>query len=147
MSTASAAAAAAAAGPAIPKMFPKAFHSWVGTGRIFGFLAPYERNPVIGYLNSIYNTAPLFKWSLSIVPLCGIVSGNPPVEKVDFNSSVALCATGVVWFVYALLIQPQNSGSRSLALVNVCLASVNGYNCYRSAAYKRGLAAKTKSIE
>ncbi|KPI83336.1 putative mitochondrial pyruvate carrier protein 2 [Leptomonas seymouri] len=132
---------------AIPKAFPKVFHSWVGSGRIFNFLKPYEKNPVIAYLNSIYNTAPLFKWSLSIVPLYGIVSGNPPVEKIDFNSSVALCATGCVWFVYALLIQPQNSGSRSLALVNICLASVNGYNCYRSAVYQRNQAVKVKKIE
>ncbi|KAG5509483.1 hypothetical protein JKF63_06794 [Porcisia hertigi] len=132
---------------AIPKVFPKVFHSWVGTGRIFNFLAPYERNPIIAYLNSIYNTAPLFKWSLSIVPLYGIVSGNPPVEKIDFNSSAALCATGMVWFVYALLIQPQNAGSRSLALVNICLATVNGYNCYRSATYKRSQSATAKRIQ
>ncbi|CAJ1031206.1 Mitochondrial pyruvate carriers, putative [Leishmania lindenbergi] len=134
-------------GHTIPKMFPRPFHSWVGTGRIFNFLSPYERNPFIAYLNSIYNTAPLFKWSLSVVPLYGIVSGNPPVEKIDFNSSAALCATGMVWFLYALLIQPQNSGSRSLALVNVCLAVVNGYNCYRSARYKSLQVAKANSIQ
>ncbi|KAG5483396.1 hypothetical protein LSCM1_04944 [Leishmania martiniquensis] len=133
-------------GHTIPKMFPRVFHGWVGNGRILNFLAPYERNPAIAYFNSIYNTAPLFKWSLSIVPLYGIVSGNPPVEKVDFNSSAALCATGMVWFVYALLIQPQNSGSRSLALVNLCLATVNGYNCYRSANYKRSQAAAAKNL-
>ncbi|KAL7700367.1 mitochondrial pyruvate carrier protein 2 [Lotmaria passim] len=138
---------AAVAAQSIPKAFPKVFHSWVGTGRIFNFLKPYETNPVIAYFNSIYNTAPLFKWSLSIVPLYGIVSGNPPVEKIDFNSSVALCATGCIWFVYALLIQPQNSGSRSLALVNICLATVNGYNCYRSAVYQRSLASSPKKIE
>ncbi|GET87181.1 hypothetical protein, conserved [Leishmania tarentolae] len=135
------------AGQTIPKLFPKAFHSWVGTGRIFNFLAPYEQNPVIAYLNTIYNTAPLFKWSLSIVPLYGIVSGYPPVEKIDFNSSAALCATGMVWFVYSLLIQPQNSGSRSLALVNICLATVNGYNCHRSLQHKRSQTVKAKNIE
>lgn len=131
---------------AVPKAFPKMFHSWVGTGRIFNSLKAYETNAAVAYFNSIYNMAPLFKWSLSIVPLYGIFSGNPPVEKIDFNSSAALCATGCVWFVYALLIQPQNSGSRSLAIVNVCLASVNGYNCYRSASYKRSGAAAANKI-
>ncbi|KAF8290063.1 putative mitochondrial pyruvate carrier protein [Trypanosoma cruzi] len=121
----------------IPKAFPKILHRYVGRPRVFEFLKPYEKYYVVAYLNSVYNAAPLFKWSLSIVPLYGIFSGSVPVEKVDFNSSAALSITGLVWFVYALLIQPQNSGSRSLALVNMCLASVNGYNCYRSWAYKR----------
>ncbi|ORC86227.1 uncharacterized protein TM35_000291090 [Trypanosoma theileri] len=121
----------------IPKAFPKFMHRYVGNGRLFECLKPYEKYSVVAYLNSVYNSAPLFKWSLSIVPLYGIFIGNPPVEKLDFNSSVALCATGIVWFVYALLIQPQNSGSRSLALVNICLASVNGYNAYRSWSYNQ----------
>lgn len=128
----------------IPKAFPKALHKWVGNDRLFNCLKPYERIGVIRYLNSAYNAAPLFKWSLSIVPLYGIVKGTPPVEKIDFNSSCALCATGCVWFVYALLIQPQNSGSRSLALVNICLAGVNGYNCFRYAKFKREMAIKKK---
>ncbi|KEG14819.1 hypothetical protein DQ04_00291050 [Trypanosoma grayi] len=128
---------ASVAQQAIPKAFPKMMHRYVGNSRLFECLKPYEKYPAVAYLNSVYNSAPLFKWSLSIVPLYGIFVGNPPVEKVDFNSSAALCATGMVWFVYALLIQPQNSGSRSLALVNICLASVNGYNCYRSWNYKR----------
>lgn len=115
----------------IPKAFPKALHKWVGNDRLFNCLKPYEHIGAIRYLNSVYNAAPLFKWSLSIVPLYGIIKGKPPVEQIDFNSSFALCATGCVWFVYALLIQPQNSGSCSLALVNICLASVNGYNCFR----------------
>lgn len=127
----------AVAKPVIPRLFPRVFHSWVGNGRILKGLEPYERFPIVSYLNSIYNTAPLFKWSLSIVPLYGIFVGTPSVEKIDFNSSAALLATGIVWFIYALLIQPQNSGSRSLALVNICLATVNGYNCYRSAMYHR----------
>lgn len=126
----------------IPKAFPKALHKWVGNDRLFKSLIPFEKYGPVKYLNSAYNAAPLFKWSLSIVPLYGIFSGNPPVEKLDINSSAALCTTGVVWTVYALLIKPQNSGSRSLALVNVCLATVNGYNCYRCMQYRQSVQAK-----
>nr|CCC91460.1 conserved hypothetical protein [Trypanosoma congolense IL3000] len=129
--------ATTAAAQAIPKALPKILHKHVGNGTLFQCLKPYEKYGPVAYVNSVYNAAPLFKWSLSIVPLYGIFSGNPPVEKIDTNSSAALCATGMVWFVYALIIQPQNSGSRALALVNICLASVNGYNFYRGWSYKR----------
>ncbi|EPY42102.1 hypothetical protein AGDE_01821 [Angomonas deanei] len=61
---------------------------------------------------------------------------------IDFNSSLALTATGFVWFFYALIIQPQNSGSRALALVNACLFSINGFNCYRYLNYKNSLKIK-----
>lgn len=124
----------------IPKAFPKPLHKWVGNDRLFKCLKPYEHIGMVRYLNSAYNAAPLFKWSLSVVPLYGIVKGTPSVDQIDFNSSFALCVTGCVWFVYALLIQPQNSGSRSLALVNICLASVNGYNCFRYYKHKQLLA-------
>ncbi|AAZ12416.1 mitochondrial pyruvate carrier protein 2, putative [Trypanosoma equiperdum] len=125
---------------AIPKLFPKPLHKYVGNGRVFQCLKSYEKYGVVAYLNSVYNLAPSFKWMLSIVPLYGIFVGNPPVEKIDVNSSAALCTTGLLWFVYALLIQPQNSGSRSLAAVNVCLAAVHGYNIYRAMSYKRSKA-------
>lgn len=138
--------AASVAQQVIPKGFPKMLHGWVGNDKIFKCLVPYEKYAVVKYLNSAYNAAPLFKWSLSIVPLMGIVTGTPPVEKIDLNSSIALTATGVVWFVYALLIQPQNSGSRALALVNICLATVNGYNCYRSISYKQSVKAKANVV-
>lgn len=150
MSGAAAAAASEIPKQAIPKLFPKIFHPMVGNGTVFKFLKPYETNPVIAYLNSIYNAAPLFKWSLSIVPLAGIVTGNPPVEQLDLNTSISLTATGCVWFVYAQLIQPQNSGSRSLAAVNFCLATVNGYNIYRVVQYNKKKAAEAaakKKIE
>ncbi|KAG8343600.1 hypothetical protein TRVL_05566 [Trypanosoma vivax] len=121
----------------IPKALPKFMHKYVGNSRIFECLKPYEQYRLIAYVNSVYNCAPLIKWSLSIVPLYGIFAGNPPVEKIDINSSGALCITGMIWFVYSLLIQPQNSGSRSLAVVNMCLATVNGFNCYRGWVFKR----------
>ncbi|CCW64292.1 unnamed protein product [Phytomonas sp. EM1] len=121
---------------AIPKFLPKPFHKWFGNPRLFKCLIPLERYAVVRYFNSVYNTAPLFKWSLSAVPLYTIFADPTPPEKIDLNSSIALFSTGFIWFFYALIIQPQNSGSRSLALVNLCLASVHGYNCSRVLKYK-----------
>lgn len=119
----------------IPKSLPKFFHKYVGNGTLFAFLKPYESNGFIKYVNSVYNFAPLSKWSLSLVPMYGVFCGNPPVEKIDINTSAALACTGFIWTVYALLIQPQNSGSRALALVNLCMGTVNGYNVKRRYAY------------
>ncbi|CCW67845.1 unnamed protein product [Phytomonas sp. Hart1] len=119
----------------IPKFIPKPFHRWLGNDRLFKCLIPLERYTLVRYFNSVYNTAPLFKWSLSVVPLYSIFAESKPVDKLDVNSSVALFSTGFVWTFYSLMIQPQNSGSRSLALVNLCLACVHGYNCFRILSY------------
>jgi mitochondrial pyruvate carrier 2 len=129
-STASAATAAA-----IPKILPKFFHQYVGNATAFQALKSYEHIAFVKYINSVYNLAPLTKWGLSIVPMVGVVTGSPSVEKIDFNTSVALANTGFIWTVYAMLIQPQNAGSRALALVNLCMGSVNGYNAYRRYQY------------
>eukprot|EP00744_Colponema_vietnamica_P008067 GILI01011534.1.p1 GENE.GILI01011534.1~~GILI01011534.1.p1 ORF type:complete len:140 (+),score=24.25 GILI01011534.1:47-466(+) len=129
------AAAAAAAPQAIPKMLPKFFHQYVGNPVLFQFLKPYEHIPAVKFLNNVYNTAPASKWSLSIVPLYGVLSGNSPPEKIDMNTSGSLACTGFVWTIYALMIQPQNSGSRALAAVNFCMGSVNGYKCYKKKQY------------
>ena len=119
------------ASSAIPSFFPKPFHKYVGNPRFIKLLGPYETNPLVGTLNNVYNLAPASKWGLSIVPLIGVFTGYPPVEKIDLNTSASLTCTGVVWAVYALCITPQNAGSRALCIVNACMASVNGYNCYR----------------
>jgi hypothetical protein len=116
----------------IPKAFPGFCHQWVGNGKLFKFLAPYEEKyPQLQGFNSVYNLAPSSKWGLSIVPMYGVFVGSPPVEKIDISTSSALTCTGVVWSFYALIITPQNAGSRALATVNMAMASVNGYNCYR----------------
>jgi hypothetical protein len=126
----------------IPSALPKIFHKYVGRGSLFSFLQPYEAtSPFVKQLNSVYNVAPLSKWGLSIVPMMGVVSGNPPVEKIDINTSGALTMTGAIWTVYALMISPQNAGSRALAAVNFSMACVNGYNCYRRRNYDLAKAA------
>ena len=121
-----------AAQQSIPSAFPKVLHRFVGNSRLFGFLEKYEADyPILKTINNVYNIAPASKWGLSIVPLYGVFVGYPPVEKIDFNTSASLAATGSVWSVYALMIQPQNAGSRALCAVNAAMAMVNGYNCYR----------------
>jgi hypothetical protein len=116
----------------IPAAFPKVLHKYVGNGRLFSGLASYEEQyPILKTINSVFNVAPASKWGLSIVPLYGVFVGYPPVEKIDFNTSASLFATGSVWTVYALMIQPQNAGSRALCAVNAAMAGVNGFNCYR----------------
>eukprot|EP01004_Peranema_trichophorum_P008437 NODE_7191_length_801_cov_96.339233_g6584_i0.p1 GENE.NODE_7191_length_801_cov_96.339233_g6584_i0~~NODE_7191_length_801_cov_96.339233_g6584_i0.p1 ORF type:complete len:221 (-),score=34.09 NODE_7191_length_801_cov_96.339233_g6584_i0:65-727(-) len=92
----------------IPKLLPPFLHRYVGNRHLFKFLIPLEaRIPIIAQFNSVLNIAPTFKWALSIVPLIGIFSGNPPVEKLDVKQTFALLTTGCVWSVYAAIIRPQ----------------------------------------
>src|SRR3989338_11361738 len=116
----------------IPKALPKFAHQFVGNGNLFKFLVPYYKQyPVAQSVNSVSNLAPASKWALSIVPFVGVVTGTQPVEKVNFNTSGSLAVTGFIWTVYALMISPQNFGSKMLATVNFAMGSVNGYNAYR----------------
>ena len=119
----------------IPRFLPKFLHRYVGNGTLFPFLKQYEQFYVVRTLNSVYNLAPFSKWGLSIVPLYGVFVGSPPVEKIDLNTSASLTVTGIIWTIYASIIQPQNSGSRALVAVNFCMASVNGFNCYRKLSF------------
>ena len=130
----------------IPSALPRFLHKYVGNGTVFQALKPLEQKfPFLKSVNSIYNLAPASKWGLSIVPLYGVFVGSPPVEKIDANTSGALACTGFVWTIYALMIQPQNAGSRMLALVNFCMGSVNGYNCYRKFTYDASVSQTSKS--
>eukprot|EP00670_Eutreptiella_braarudii_P006507 CAMPEP_0174284322 /NCGR_PEP_ID=MMETSP0809-20121228/5083_1 /TAXON_ID=73025 ORGANISM="Eutreptiella gymnastica-like, Strain CCMP1594" /NCGR_SAMPLE_ID=MMETSP0809 /ASSEMBLY_ACC=CAM_ASM_000658 /LENGTH=209 /DNA_ID=CAMNT_0015379795 /DNA_START=35 /DNA_END=664 /DNA_ORIENTATION=+ len=88
---------------------PPAFLAkYVGNRHLFSFLKPMEAtNPMVAECNSVLNIAPTFKWALSIVPMLGIFTGNPPVEKLDIQQTFALFTTGCVWSVYAVIIRPQ----------------------------------------
>jgi len=134
---------AAAAAGAAPWFIPSPLRRYVGNGTLFQRLKPYEAHyPFLKFANSVYNVAPASKWGLSIVPLIGVYQGNPPVDKIDRNTSTALACTGFVWTVYAMLIQPQNAGSRALATVNFCMGCVNGYNANRRYQYDLSQASK-----
>lgn len=112
----------------IPKLLPKFMHKYVGNPVMFRRLKPLELVvPGLKHVNNAYTAAPGCKWALSIIPLYGIATGSTPVEKYDANTSASLACTGFVWTVYAMLIQPQNTGSRMLAAVNFAMGVVNGY--------------------
>jgi len=96
------------AAPSIPKGFPSFLKPYVGNRHLFKSLTGMEAtNPYVAQANSVLNIAPTFKWALSVVPMMGIFSGNPPVEKIDLLQTVALFSTGVVWGFYAVIIRPQ----------------------------------------
>jgi len=95
-----------------------------------------EKYQIVKSMNSVYNTAPMWKWGLSILPLYQVMTGQPPVEKLDLNQSVALTFTGIVWAYYSTLIQPQNMGSYALCACNFAMGTVNGYNVYRRIKYE-----------
>ena len=133
--------AAAAASQTIPKFLPSFAHKYVGNPTLFQFLKKYEAQyPFIQSINSVYNVAPASKWGLSIVPLYGVFTGYPAVEKIDENTTFSLACTGFVWTIYAMIISPQNAGSRALATVNACMFCVNGYNFSRKQAYLKSKA-------
>lgn len=126
----------------VPKGVPSFAHRFVGNGNAFAALIPhYKQYPVLQSVNSIYNLAPASKWALSVIPFIGCVTGSQPIEKVSFNTSGSLAITGFIWTIYAMLITPQNAGSRALATVNFAMGSMNGYNCYRRYQYDRKLEA------
>lgn len=129
-------AAGQAAAAAIPRLLPAFLHRFVGNPVMFRRLQPFEKSiPGLNWVNNAYTLAPSSKWALSAVPLMGMVTGSTPIEKIDVNQSGSLALTGFVWTFYALVISPQNAGSRMLAAVNLSLGVVNGYNCYRKSVY------------
>jgi len=117
---------------AIPKWLPGFLHRFIGNGHLVASLKPLGlRYPIVASANSVYNVAPASKWALSVVPAVGAITGSVPPEKVSLNMSASLALTGFIWTVYAMMISPQNAGSRSLAAVNLAMGVVNGYNAYR----------------
>eukprot|EP01136_Pigoraptor_vietnamica_P022937 Opistho-1_new@6276 len=135
-----------AQGAAAVPSFLRFLSPWVGNEILFRNAVARRLEasvPIFKHFNNVTNTAPAFKWVLSIVPIYQALIGNPPVEKLDIKQSSALTFTGAVWAYYATLIQPQNSGSRALMLCNAAMASIHGYNVFRRMRYD----AKQKGAE
>jgi len=112
---------------------------WMHNDKLFQnafVLGLEEKYPLVKAINSAYNTAPMWKWGLSILPLYQVITGQPPVEKLDIAQSSALTFTGLVWAYYSTLIQPQNMGSYALCACNFAMGTVNGYNVYRRIRYE-----------
>eukprot|EP01099_Mayorella_cantabrigiensis_P002493 TRINITY_DN208_c0_g1_i1.p1 TRINITY_DN208_c0_g1~~TRINITY_DN208_c0_g1_i1.p1 ORF type:complete len:153 (+),score=43.10 TRINITY_DN208_c0_g1_i1:45-461(+) len=114
---------------------------WIGVTKLFYknplVLKLESAYPALKPLNDVTYLAPTFKWALSIVPLTQTFRGSVPVEKVDFEQSLSLSFTGMVWAYYATLIQPQNAGSMMLCACNAAMGSVNGYNAFRKFRYNQ----------
>eukprot|EP01137_Pigoraptor_chileana_P019731 Opistho-2@81166 len=128
---------AAPAAASVPK-YLRFLSPWVGNEVLFRNKLAQKLEaavPLFKHFNNVTNTAPAWKWVLSIVPIYQAIKGNPPVEKLDLKQSSALTFTGAVWAYYATLIQPQNSGSRALMLCNTAMASIHGYNAARRIRY------------
>eukprot|EP01128_Nolandella_sp_AFSM9_P012419 TRINITY_DN9263_c0_g1_i1.p1 TRINITY_DN9263_c0_g1~~TRINITY_DN9263_c0_g1_i1.p1 ORF type:complete len:137 (+),score=27.56 TRINITY_DN9263_c0_g1_i1:662-1072(+) len=106
----------------------------LGNARLFnGRLGKIlDANAFTGWWNNAFNAAPAFKWALSIVPLYGTLSGNPPVERIDFRQSCALAGTGLIWGYYSTLVTPR---SNLLLAVSAALFMSNGYNAARRYKY------------
>eukprot|EP01098_Paradermamoeba_levis_P013917 TRINITY_DN648_c0_g1_i1.p1 TRINITY_DN648_c0_g1~~TRINITY_DN648_c0_g1_i1.p1 ORF type:complete len:155 (-),score=43.38 TRINITY_DN648_c0_g1_i1:19-441(-) len=126
----------------LPKLL-RFLRPWIHNHRFFYFkwaIQLEEKFPFFAKWNNVRNLAPGWKWGLSIVPLYQVLTGNPPVEKLDLKQSGSLMFTGAVWTYYATLIQPQDAGSRALALCNGALFLVNGYNAFRKYRYDQNKA-------
>eukprot|EP00760_Papus_ankaliazontas_P030481 PhM_4_TR4855/c0_g1_i1/m.2370/K22139/MPC2; mitochondrial pyruvate carrier 2 len=134
-----------AASVTAPFWFPKFMHKYILNPHFIERLKPLEeKNPIIKWLNIVYNTAPASKWTLSLVPMYGVFVGVPAPENIDLNTSVALTATGVVWAYYSTVITP---ASTSLFIVNCAMGSVNGYNAYRAFSYQQQQQQKNKTLQ
>jgi hypothetical protein len=94
------------------------------------------RNAVFRKLNNVLFTGPAFKWTLSILPLYQAITGQPPVDKIDINTNMALAGTGLIWAYYALLVRPTSWG---LFSVSCALLASNGYQIVRRYKYNQEL--------
>jgi len=114
---------------------------FVGNRRIFSnrFIRSFEKGDSLAFWNDVTFVAPGFKWALSIIPLYGVLVGNPKVEHINIRTSASLSFTGIVWAYYSLLIQPQNMGSLALSMCNACMGLVNGFNVWRKYRYDQKL--------
>lgn len=96
------------------------------------FRALSESNPTFKKVNNALFMAPAWKWGLSVVPLIGAIRGEPSVENLDLNLSMALSTTGIIWSYYGLKVRPT---AYLLVAVNLALLGVNGYNVVRKMKY------------
>jgi len=99
-------------------------------GKTFDFI---NKNPTLKPYNNALFLAPAWKWGLAIVPLAGVFTGTPPVDKLDLNTSFALVLTGSIWAYYATLVRPK---AVSLMSVSLALVVVHGYNIARKLKYE-----------
>ncbi|KAI9355043.1 mitochondrial pyruvate carrier [Zopfochytrium polystomum] len=74
---------------------------------------------------TVFFWAPATKWGIVIAGLSDI---NRPAEKLSFQQSFALAATGIIWSRYAVVITPVNY---NLMSVNLFVGATGLYQLYR----------------
>jgi len=93
-----------------------------------------EASPLFKRINNAVFLAPTWKMFLAITPLYNVVTGYPPVERLDMGQASALAFTGFVWAMYSLMVFPR---SYALCGVNLMLFGSNSYNIYRRWKYEQ----------
>ncbi|GAB0092744.1 Mitochondrial pyruvate carrier [Sergentomyia squamirostris] len=80
---------------------------------------------------TIFFWAPVFKWGLVIAGLSDLAR---PADQLSVAQSGSLCATGIIWSRYSLVIIPKNWG---LFSVNLFVAMSSSVQLYRAYQYKQ----------
>lgn len=99
-------------------------------------MAAMTKSKSLETVNNALFAAPVFKLILALVPIYGILSGQPKVENIDIRTTYALSFTGLVWSVYSLMVSPT---AYILCGVNLTLFAGNTFNIYRYFQYQKSL--------
>ncbi|XP_069745376.1 mitochondrial pyruvate carrier 2b [Narcine bancroftii] len=90
---------------------------------------------------TVFFWAPIMKWSLVTAGLADLAR---PADKLSPAQSGVLCATGLIWSRYSLVIIPKNW---SLFAVNFFLGCAGGIQLIRITKYNYDLKSKAQSPE
>ncbi|XP_055692259.1 mitochondrial pyruvate carrier 2-like [Lutzomyia longipalpis] len=94
---------------------------------------------------TVFFWAPVFKWGLVIAGLSDLAR---PADQLSVAQSGSLCATGIIWSRYSLVIIPKNWG---LFSVNLFVALSSSVQLLRAYMYQQELnklaAAETATSE
>jgi len=99
-------------------------------------LVPLKFQPMWNHAagpKTVFFWAPAVKWGLV---MAGIGDIQRPAEKLSVSQSASLCATGMVWSRYSLVIIPKNWG---LFSVNVFVCLTQLYQLIRIFNHRRSL--------
>ncbi|XP_055715911.1 mitochondrial pyruvate carrier 2-like [Phlebotomus papatasi] len=76
---------------------------------------------------TVFFWAPVFKWGLVIAGLSDLAR---PADQLSVAQSASLCATGIIWSRYSLVIIPKNWGLFSVNLFVALSSSVQLTRAY-----------------
>ncbi|XP_059621016.1 mitochondrial pyruvate carrier 2-like [Phlebotomus argentipes] len=90
---------------------------------------------------TIFFWAPVFKWGLVIAGLSDLAR---PADQLSVAQSGSLCATGIIWSRYSLVIIPKNWG---LFSVNLFVALSSSVQLTRAYLFKKEQEKKLAALE